>query len=88
MRVTLLKNQLYKGFREPARAREAGETVDFPDTYAKWLVATGAATLPAREATDTALERAAELDIDLSLVEGTGHEGRITVRDVLNHERE
>ena len=86
MKVELLKNQLYKGFGEPACARKAGDVVDFPDRYAKWLIDTGVARL-AVEATDAARERARELDVDLSLVEGTGQNGRILVGDVFAYER-
>jgi len=94
MRVTLLKNQLCKGFGEPARARKAGDVVDFPSHYALWLMDTGRAELclihteaPLLEidATPAAQRLAKAREIDLAEVEGRGEDGRILVSDVRDH---
>jgi 2-oxoglutarate dehydrogenase E2 component (dihydrolipoamide succinyltransferase) len=77
-----------EGLRDDLRediADESDGEVRFGDE-ANALPAATDSTSEGPDATDSARELAAERGIDLSTVEGTGKDGRITQADVENHE--
>lgn len=98
MRVQILRDGQYSRFNIPGYRHRvgkqqlaAGDVIDFPDWYAKSIVDDGLAehwvapdvpTVQAVDATSAAFKLAAELDVDLFTVTGSGADGRITAGDV------
>lgn len=96
MKVQILQGGTFSkfnipGYRHRVRKQQlaAGDVTDFPDWYAEEIVASGLAEdcIEAQhaklvDATDAAFRLAAELDIDLLALAGSGKGGRITAGDV------
>lgn len=89
MKVRILRDASYANFatmpKMSAQDLKVGDVVEFPDYYAKGIVASGMAELPVSynpDVTMGAQKLADEHDIDLASVEGTGQDGRIIKADV------
>ena len=92
MKIQILHAGTFSDFIRPNKVitqqLAVGDVVDYPDWYAGCMVKMGRAEVYVEpgprliDATDAAFRLAAELDVDLLALVGSGKGGRITAGDV------